>query len=151
MFSITIRKGKKEELDWVTQTYQKIQFALSVFERELIAIAETDEKIRVGLGRLVQLDSEHAELGGIFVDKAYRKQGIAGQIVSFLLNHSAEYKIIYCLPFHHLEVFYQQFGFTLVTKEHLIPQEIQKKWHWCQTQYSKKVSLLFLSTKERNS
>lgn len=46
-----IRKALKTELDWINEKYDEVQFVHSIFETEIIAIAEIDEN-RIGLGRL---------------------------------------------------------------------------------------------------
>lgn len=57
---------------------------------------------RVGVGRLQNIGSGTAELGGMYVDDRFRGAGLAASIVEFLIENSGEYKKIYCLPFSHL-------------------------------------------------
>lgn len=142
MNEIAIKIARKDQLDWINTMYQKVDFKPSHFENEFIVIAEVN-KIKAGLGRLVQVDGENVELGGIYVFKEHRKIGVANAIVSYLCKQNPfTNKTIWCLPFENLEQFYQQFGFD--SNNILAPKEIIEKYHWCnkEGQYAQKVLLL---------
>jgi N-acetylglutamate synthase-like GNAT family acetyltransferase len=98
-----------------------------------------------GLGRLVEISPTVAELGGIYVFAAFRNQGVAKEIVSYLLkNAKKDLKEIYCLPFKNLAEFYMSYGFKSNSDHNGIPKEIQKKYNWCTQHYPSDVLLLYL-------
>ncbi|TDQ28439.1 GNAT family N-acetyltransferase [Tenacibaculum caenipelagi] len=142
MNTIIVRQAEKEEIDWINAQYLSIDFKPSNFENEYIVIAEIDGK-KCGLGRLVKIDKQNTELGGIYVFNDYRGLGVTDVIVQFLCkNNPFLNTIVWCLPFENLQDFYGKFGFI---KQKLIPpKEIAKKHEWCNTSgiYSKKVLLL---------
>lgn len=138
-----IRKADNSEINWINSKYQEVDFKPSNFDNEYIVIAEYDNK-KAGLGRLVKIDDENLELGGIYVFKDFRKLGIADKIVSALCHqHQLPQKTIWCLPFEHLQEFYEKFGFIPAEKSTIsIPKDIAKKHQWCNTNYDKNVLLL---------
>lgn len=138
--SIVVRQAEKDELTWVNSKYAEVGFVSSNFKNECIVIAEIENQ-KAGLGRLVKIDNQNIELGGIYVFYDFRKQGVAENIVSYLCKTNPfENATIWCLPFENLEVFYSKFGFV---KNRIIPPiAIAKKLAWCNTTYDKKVLLL---------
>ncbi|HBI40812.1 MAG TPA: hypothetical protein DDY16_07700 [Tenacibaculum sp.] len=67
MSNIRVRQIKEDEVTWLNACYEKIGFNKSEFSNEFIVVAEFNNQ-KCGLGRLVKLDEENWELGGIFVD-----------------------------------------------------------------------------------
>ncbi|HRE16376.1 MAG TPA: GNAT family N-acetyltransferase [Rhodocyclaceae bacterium] len=107
---------------------------------DFLVLAETEDG-KAGLGRLVPIDAQCAELGGICVLPAWRGQGLARDIVSFLLQHSP-YQRLYCVPFAHLSNFYCSFGFVPVRDMATVPCAIAEKFNWCTREYSSELTLL---------
>lgn len=99
-----------------------------------------------GLGRLCQIENSVFELGGMHVISTYRGLGIARKIVKFLLESKVKDTTVYCLPFAHLQGFYESEGFLEVSKEEetQVPKEIMEKHCWCNATYPHKVLLLRL-------
>jgi N-acetylglutamate synthase-like GNAT family acetyltransferase len=93
-----------------------------------------------GIGRLVTVDGNNAELGGIYVRPEFRGNKVAEQIVRRLVSESA-FPILWCIPFEPLEKFYRKFGFRQVMNE-TIPSAIQEKLDWCEGRYPDKAILL---------
>ncbi|MNQ78792.1 hypothetical protein D3C85_937140 [compost metagenome] len=143
MNEIKIQKAKEVEIEWINKKYAEVDFKKSVFENELIAIAEF-KNLNSGLGRLVKIDSENYELGGMYVFQEFRNKGIAEKIVEFLIcSENLVGKNIWCLPFENLEKFYAKFGFKIAEKtKNEIPKEIIEKHNWCNNTYEKKVLLM---------
>ena len=139
---ILIRKAAQEELAWVNEQYDKVQFRHSVFAQEFIAIAEVDG-IRAGVGRLVSINDHALELGGMYVAVNYRGLGLARSLVAYLLRH-AQQKTVYCLPFAHLEGFYTSCGFRPVTDTSSVPAKVLQKREWCLKTYPQPTLLLHL-------
>lgn len=138
---LNIRIAKTSEIAWINECYENVGFIPSNFDKEIIAIAEYENQ-KAGIGRLVHIDGHNLELGGMYVFETFRGKGIARQIVDFLLGKVLPSQKVYCIPFQHLEHFYKAFGF--VTCHGKIPQELLKKYNWCQTQYTQPTSLLVL-------
>ncbi|MEJ8755758.1 GNAT family N-acetyltransferase [Pontibacter sp. H259] len=137
---LTIRKAQLKDMDWVNAQYQQINFQLSDIQHELIVIAKVDGE-RAGLGRLVTINHETLELGGMYVLESFRKYGIARAIVQHLLNQ-VQAKTVYCLPFEHLQHFYVSCGFMPVFSTEEVPTKVLQKWEWCNKTYLDKTLLL---------
>lgn len=141
--SLTVRTAQKEEMDWVNKHYDDVEFVHSNFDNEIIAIAELDGH-KAGIGRLVTIDSDHLELGGMYVFESYRNQGVAAAIVNFLLKSNSKGCTVYCIPFEHLSTFYKGFGFISCDNLKKVPKEVLDKYLWCKEKYSHPTSLLIL-------
>lgn len=141
--NITIRKANDEEIHWVNEQYQRVGFKLSSFETDLVAIALIDGQ-KVGLGRIQKITDYDAELGGIYVSSDFRGIGIAAKLVTFLVENTAQYRQVYCLPFEHLAAFYEKFGFEPVSDSVAeVPDLVLSKHHWCNEIYDQ-TTLLFV-------
>ena len=128
-------------MEWVNKCYDEVEFVHSNFDKEIIAIAELDG-YRAGIGRLVTIDSNHLELGGMYVFESYRNQGVAGAIVDFLLKRNSMGSIVYCIPFEHLVAFYKGFGFISCPDLQKVPKELLDKYLRCKEKYSHPTSIL---------
>ncbi|WP_281558780.1 GNAT family N-acetyltransferase [Thalassomonas sp. RHCl1] len=138
--------AQKEDMAWVNNQYLSIGFKLSDFERELIAIAEVNGE-KAGLGRLQLIEKGIAELGGMYVKDSFRGLGVAGRIVDYLVKNATDYQKIYCLPFAHLQAFYQKFGFAPEQELTKVPRVVLEKHNWCNNSYEHK-TLLFSLTRD---
>lgn len=143
-----IRKILPTELTWANAQYTSINFVQSLAS-DLIVVAEIDG-VKAGLGRITQVDNDAGELGGIFVLPEFRGRSIATGIVEFLLQHS-DYPNLFCVPFTHLAMFYQRFGFLPVVlpaaSTVAIPQKIVDKNNFCARTYETPTVLLYRSQK----
>lgn len=139
-----IRKAFREEIEWINSRYDEIKFKQSNFDQELIAIAQIDGQ-KAGIGRLITLSDREAELGGIYVFTDYRGRGVAGIIVEFLLQHSEQFKTLFCIAFAHLQNFYGKYGFVLANGYQNIPNEVVEKYQWCKLTYESEPVLLMLN------
>lgn len=137
---IYLIKAAPDDLAWVNEQYDKVRFRRSVYEREHIVIAEVDG-VRAGIGRLVSIDANNLELGGMYVGEDFRGLGLARSIVLYLLGQAQE-KPVYCLPFAHLESFYTSCGFRPVAAIANVPEKLAQKWKWCQKTYPQPTILL---------
>jgi len=140
-----IRWCGEAEIDWVNEQYQKVDFKLSRFNTDRIAITICNGE-RVGLARLCYVEDSVFELGGMYVQPSYRRLGIAKQLVRFLLNHRVLKDRVYCLPFVHLRNFYLHEGFKEVSEKELskVPINVLEKYRWCNETYPYEVLLLQL-------
>lgn len=136
---IRLRPLEAEELAWANRCYAEVGFQPSG-AGDFIAVAEIDGT-KAGLGRLVRIDGETGELGGIYALPEFRGHGVARAVVGYLLEQSP-YPRLFCIPFKHLEAFYRGFGFTPVTPDIGVPEVISSKVCWCSGQYDAGVSLL---------
>lgn len=135
---ITIRPAHQAELDEINSRYREIDFKLSDYDHEYIVFALYEGK-KAGQGRLVKLNQDEGELGGIYVYPEFRKLGIAEKIVQHLIEQS-QFNRLYCLPFEHLASFYKTFGFAEATGD--VNAEMKEKAEWCLTQYKTFVPVL---------
>lgn len=142
---LKVRIAKKTEIQWINHCYDEVDFIHSNFDKEIIAIGEIDGS-RAGIGRLVKIDSDNFELGGMYVFESFRNCGVASAVVDFLLKNAPLSKTIYCIPFEHLLSFYKGFGFAARTNLDLVPKEVLEKYQLCKEKYSQATSLLILKT-----
>jgi len=138
---VKVRLASSLDLEWVNKRYREIGFMTSDLGREKILIAEVHRE-KAGLGRLVKIEPEVFELGGIYVKEFYRKQGIAARIVSCLLQNISPASTIYCIAFKHLSFFYQRYGFQECSTMRSVPRELQNKFKRCLKIYDNKVCFL---------
>lgn len=142
---LTVRTAKDTEIQWVNKCYDEVNFVHSIADNEVIAIGEI-EGSKAGIGRLVRIDSNHFELGGMYVFESFRKHGVAGAIVDFLLKNAPLNSIVYCIPFEHLVPFYNKFGFKPCINLDPVPKELLDKYLWCKEKYPQPTALLILNT-----
>ncbi|RIA09352.1 acetyltransferase (GNAT) family protein [Flavobacteriaceae bacterium MAR_2010_72] len=140
---IEVRKAREEEINWINSKYKEINFIESNFENEMIVIAECDNSV-CGLGRLIVIDNNNLELGGIYVFNEFRGLNISQEIITFLLEKNTfNQNNIWCLPFSHLKKIYERYGFKAYKQETVtIPMEILAKHQWCEVNYNNDVLLL---------
>ncbi len=146
MNPINIRKIQEHELDWVNTQYQEVDFIPSSLENECIVMAVYRSE-PAGIGRVVQIDENNCELGGIYVFPAYRGKKIAQHIVGYLCDTNPyPNTVMWCLPFKKLHGFYEQFGFSTAIKSP-IPIKIMDKLAWCNNHKKYQQEVLLLSKK----
>jgi GNAT superfamily N-acetyltransferase len=122
---------------WINDRYAAVQFLPSDLTRDLVLIAyEGDDA--AGVGRLVPIDAQSCELGGMLVFEAFRGRGVAKALIDELLRH-AEGREVYCLPFAELESLYASAGFA---RTDAAPAEVLEKWEWCRRTYPNDVLLM---------
>ncbi len=143
MKKITVIQAKKDQIDWINSKYDEVDFARSNYENEYIVIAKVNNE-NAGLGRLVKIDNDAIELGGIYAFPNFRGIGIAENIVRSLCEQNPfGPSTIWCLPFENLLRFYSKFGFKN-SEDKEVPEKVAKKLEWCnaENKYKKKVILL---------
>ncbi|HEM7136860.1 TPA: GNAT family N-acetyltransferase [Acinetobacter baumannii] len=136
---ISLRFANTADLKAINERYAEIDFVPS-HDDELIVLASISEKT-VGQGRVVGIDANSGELGGIYVFPGNEGLGIARKVVDFLIKNS-DFSMLYCLPFAELEGFYGSMGFAAVNDMAQVPKAILKKHEWCNSNYDKPVLLL---------
>ncbi|MEX5740670.1 GNAT family N-acetyltransferase [Acinetobacter baumannii] len=136
---VSLRFANTADLKAINERYAEIDFVPS-HAGELIILASIDEKI-VGQGRVVGIDANSGELGGIYVFPGNEGLGIARKVVDFLIKNSG-FSMLYCLPFAELEGFYGSMGFAVVKDMARVPEAVLKKHEWCNSNYDKPVLLL---------
>jgi N-acetylglutamate synthase-like GNAT family acetyltransferase len=141
-----IKLATQEDIEWVNSQYKLAGFVPSEMKKEIIAIVTCKGKY-AGIGRLVRIDEDNIEMGGIYILPSYRGEKLAGEIVSFLVKEAKKTNVanVYCLPFEELELFYKKFGFKDVNPEKDdIHETILTKYKWCLQEYEKNVLLFKL-------
>jgi GNAT superfamily N-acetyltransferase len=134
---LTLQRAQTADLPWVNQQYASVPFRPSTAQHRVL-IARYDG-VPAGLGRLIPLPSQQGdggndkkettatawELGGIYVQPAYRGKGVARDIVQGLLalardelgtDATTTTMTIWCLPFGHLLPFYTSCGLQAVSR-----------------------------------
>ena len=71
-----------QDLEWINNQYASVGFAPSDLKRDKVAII-TCKGEYAGVGRLVQIDGETMEMGGIFIAPKFRGLQLAEALVSF--------------------------------------------------------------------
>ncbi|MGE6590353.1 GNAT family N-acetyltransferase [Bacillus mycoides] len=143
---MSIQMAISSDLEWINNQYESIGFVQSDLERDKVAII-TYKNEYAGVGRLVQIDKDTIEMGGIFILPQFRGLQLAGELVSFLVETAKKLQVknVYCLPFEELENFYKKYGFTEVDAiKEVIHPIILKKYNWCLDTYDKHVLLFKL-------
>ncbi len=143
---MSIQLATSNDLEWINNQYKSIGFAPSDLKRDIVAIITYDNTY-AGVGRLVQLDEDTIEMGGIFILPKFRGLQLAGKLVSFLVATAKKLQIqaVYCLPFEELETFYKKYGYNEVdTTKEVVHPIILKKYNWCLDHYDKHVLLFKL-------
>lgn len=121
---MSIQLATSNDLEWINNQYDSIGFVRSDLKRDKVAIITYNNEY-AGVGRLVQIDEDTLEMGGIFILPQFRGLQLAGELVLFLVETAKKSQIqnVYCLPFEELENFYKKYGYTEVntTKEAVHP------------------------------
>lgn len=133
-----IEKASGQDLVWINRHYEQIKFKLS--SPDDLQLYLTIDGLVASIGRLVRIDNENGELGGIYVLPEFRGRKLAQVIVNALIEKNP-YKTLWCIPFEPLEAFYKKFGFRAV-KEEVIPPEISSKVSWCEGRYPDRAILM---------
>ncbi len=92
MMEISLRFATPADLKVINERYAEIDFVPS-HAGELIVLASIDEKI-IGQGRVVGIDANSGELGGIYVFPGNEGLGIARKVVDFLIKNS-DFSMLY--------------------------------------------------------
>jgi len=125
-----IRLASFDDLTWINAKYREVKFPEANLENEIIAIVESNIE-KIGVGRLRRIDNNIFELSGMYVEDAYRKKGIAGKVIEFLLTTIEPHQSVYCLPFSHLNSYYKKYGFDEINDCSEIPKGLKDKQKWC--------------------
>ncbi|MDX8360038.1 GNAT family N-acetyltransferase [Cytobacillus sp. IB215316] len=136
----------EKDVEWINNQYKLAGFVPSDLKNEIVAIVTYNGK-KAGVGRLVQIDKDNLEMGGIYILPAYRGHKLAQKLVSFLVQQArkADAPNVYCIPFENLGNFYKKYGFKKVDlQEDEIHETIIAKYNWCLQEYDKNVLLFRL-------
>ncbi|UII19575.1 GNAT family N-acetyltransferase [Fulvivirga ligni] len=126
MKKITVIQAEISQINWINEKYSEVDFVKSNYENEYIVIAKVGNE-NAGLGRLVKIDEDNIELGGIYAFPSFRGLGVAQDIVRNLCEKNPfDASTIWCLPFEYLFHFYSKFGFRH-HEDIEAPKEVIKK------------------------
>lgn len=143
---MAIQLATASDLEWVNTQYQKIDFVPSSLGNEIIAIVTYKDEF-AGVGRIVYLNDDEVEIGGIYILDEFRGLSLANELVGYLVAVAKKknFKAVYCLPFENLKNFYHKFGFKAFEYEtSQVNDKVLTKYRWCLENYDKKVLLLKL-------
>lgn len=123
-YSLVFRSALSQDVEWVRQTLfsEKMNpFSISA-DRLVVALSDDDEP--VGFGQLKPLDDETKALASVFVRPENRRQGIARELIAYLLRNEEDSRL--CLvtlrPTMRL---YESFGFRETTDVARLPKAMQ--------------------------
>ncbi|MED4953135.1 GNAT family N-acetyltransferase, partial [Bacillus cereus] len=68
---MSIQLATSNDLEWVNNQYDSIGFVLSDLKRDKVSIITYNNEY-AGVGRLVQIDEDTLEMGGIFILPQFR-------------------------------------------------------------------------------
>jgi GNAT superfamily N-acetyltransferase len=137
---VKLRVATASDARWINERYAEVRFLPSDLSREVVVIASIDDE-PAGIGRIVDVDEQSCELGGMLVFERFRGRGVARAIIDELLQH-ARGRDVYCIPFAELESLYASAGFERASEA---PLHVREKFEWCQRTYEKPVLLMRLS------
>lgn len=143
MKKVVVKQAEKNELNWINSKYSEVNFMESSYENQYIVIAKIENE-NAGLGRLIKINNDNIELGGIYAFPNFRGLGVAEKIVHNLCEKNPfDKSTIWCLAFENLMNLYSKFGFE-PCDDIKAPEKITEKLEWCNSQsnYEKKVILL---------
>ncbi|HEK9099020.1 GNAT family N-acetyltransferase [Bacillus pfraonensis] len=141
-----IKFATSEDLEWINNQYVSVGFVPSDLKQDKVAIITYNGE-NVGLGRLVYIDQNTIEMGGIYILPEYRGNKLAGDLVSFLVQEAKQSNAshVYCIPFEELATFYKKYGYKEVdTDQEPVHPTIMAKYKWCLQEYDKNVLLFAL-------
>ncbi|KOP70791.1 GNAT family N-acetyltransferase [Priestia megaterium] len=141
-----IKLASKNELQWINRQYATIGFVPSNLERDKVAIVTYEDEY-AGVGRIVRINENNLEIGGIYILPAFRGKNLAYELVNFLTEETKRFKEpnVYCIPFAELQHFYKKCGFKEINLQNEnIDDVVHSKYKWCVNEYEKKVLLLKL-------
>lgn len=143
---MAIKLANENDLEWLNAQYQKINFVPSSLENEIIAIVTYNDEF-AGVGRIVYLNDDDVEIGGIYILDEFRGLSLANELVGYLVDIAKQknLKAVYCLPFEELRNFYAKFDlheFEYIDNQ--VNTKVLEKFKWCLDNYEKQVLLLKL-------
>ena len=104
----------KQQVPLVNQFYKQVYKKGLANKSEQIFVLR-DKQI-VCAARLKEVGGSQL-LTGVACDPIYRHQGLASRLIECILKQTID--TIYCFPYPHLQIFYQQLGFQLLPIEEL--------------------------------
>jgi len=108
--------------------YQAHRVGGRVASNNIVTVARNNNDI-IGVARLSPV--KHLWLlTGVHVDEGHRGQGIASELIVLLTSQQGnlEFRAIYSFPYSHLQHFYEQLGFELITPDSL-PCELAQRFN----------------------
>lgn len=79
---MSIHMATSNDLEWINNQYDSIGFVRSDLKRDKVAII-TYNNAYAGVGRLVQIDEDTLEMGGIYILPQFRGLQLAGNSFHF--------------------------------------------------------------------
>ncbi len=141
-----IKFASLEDLEWINHQYKNVGFVPSDLKKDKVAIITYNGEY-AGLGRLVYIDQNTIEMGGIYILPKYRGYKLVGDLVSFLVQEAkqSDASHVYCIPFEELADFYKKYGYKEVNlDQETVHPTIMTKYRWCLQEYEKNVLLFTL-------
>ncbi len=93
---MSIQMATSNDLEWINNQYDSIGFVRSDLKRDKVAIITYNNEY-AGVGRLVQIDEDTLEMGGIYILPQFRGLQLAGDLVSFFSRNCEEITSSKCI------------------------------------------------------
>lgn len=103
--------------------YQAHGMSGRVSSNNIVTIARNNGDI-VGVARLAPIN-DYKLLTGVHVDKQHRGLGVASELINLLTYQQT---VAYSFAFSHLQPFYEQLGFQLITPD-CLPCELAQRFN----------------------
>jgi len=129
----------KQQIPLVNQFYKQVYKKGLANKNDQVFVLKTTDIICAARIKLVH---GHHLLTGVACAQARRKQGFASLLLNYLL--SQQKGTIYCFPYPHLQGFYEQQGFQLITAD-LLPVALREQYQ----RYNSRKPLLCMMIKSR--
>lgn len=107
-----IRPAKPDDIEDIKVFYSQCGYGGGLSEEDLIFIAQLEAEI-VGAVRLCP-DTDFFVLRGMQILAPFQRQGIGTQLLQMCTEQLVD-RVCYCIPWQHLQSFYQQAGFQEVS------------------------------------
>jgi len=102
------------QIPLVNQFYKQVYKKGLANKSEQVFVIKTTQIVCAA--RLKKVNNDKL-LTGVACHPDYRHQGLASQLIQYILELQTE--VIYCFPYPHLQDFYHQLGFQLLPLEQL--------------------------------
>jgi predicted N-acetyltransferase YhbS len=122
---LTIQQACLKDLMAVKKLYETVKYGGGVSETDLITLAFYGEEL-VGAVRLCP-STDFFVLRGMQILPSFQRQGIGIRLLQTCVEHLTD-KPCYCIPWSHLQSFYEQVGFQSITTEH-VPVLLAERWN----------------------
>lgn len=122
--AIAIGRAEAADLDKINAFYESVAYRDRARPIDRLWVARNDDAV-VAAVRICPQPEGYMLLRGLYVAQSAQRQGIGSQLARAALADVAG-RVCYCIPFAHLETFYQRLKFAGIRAEHA-PHELAQR------------------------